>query len=172
MALIRKVRGHVPEIGENTFLAETATIIGDVTIGKDCSIWYGAVLRGDGNTITIKPLLYEYTTEDDVINYTFYPSPAINSGGGQFDPLEICAEIVLTRNDSAVAPALAPSKASRKAQSIHSTVKSNVNVKERHDVYSRTDFNSRQPKYEVKKRVFNSREEQAASFWKKHKMTR
>ena len=53
MALIRKVRGHVPSIGENTFLAETATIIGDVTIGKDCSIWYGAVLRGDVNTITI-----------------------------------------------------------------------------------------------------------------------
>ena len=127
----------------------------------------------DGNTITIKPLLYEYNTEDgEVVNYTFYPSPAIYSGDGQFDPLEICAEIVLTRNDSAVAPALAPSKASRKAQSNHSTVKNNVNVKERHDVYSRTDFNSRQPKYEVKKRVFNSREEQAASFWKKHKMTR
>ena len=53
MALVRKVRGHVPEIGENTFLAETATIIGDVTIGKDCSIWYGAVLRGDVNKITI-----------------------------------------------------------------------------------------------------------------------
>ena len=53
MALIRKVRGHVPSIGENTFLAETATIIGDVTIGKDCSIWYGAVLRGDVNAITI-----------------------------------------------------------------------------------------------------------------------
>ena len=53
MALIRKVRGHVPEIGENTFLAETAVIIGDDTIGKDCSIWYGAVLRGDVNTITI-----------------------------------------------------------------------------------------------------------------------
>ena len=53
MALIRKVRGHAPSIGENTFLAETATIIGDVTIGKDCSIWYGAVLRGDVNKITI-----------------------------------------------------------------------------------------------------------------------
>ena len=54
MALIRKVRGHVPEIGENTFLAETATIIGDVTIGKDCSIWYGAVLRGDVNTFSLR----------------------------------------------------------------------------------------------------------------------
>ncbi len=53
MALIRKVRGHVPQIGENTFLAETAVILGDVTIGEDCSIWYGAVLRGDVNKITI-----------------------------------------------------------------------------------------------------------------------
>ena len=47
MALIRKVRGHEPVIGENTFLAETAVILGNVTIGRDCSIWYNAVLRGD-----------------------------------------------------------------------------------------------------------------------------
>ncbi len=53
MALIREIRGHVPQIGENTFLAETAVILGDVTIGEDCSIWYGAVLRGDVNKITI-----------------------------------------------------------------------------------------------------------------------
>ena len=48
MALIKEVRGHTPVIGENTFLAETAVILGDVTIGRDCSIWYNAVLRGDG----------------------------------------------------------------------------------------------------------------------------
>ena len=53
MALIRKVRGHEPVIGENTFLAETAVILGDVTIGRDCSIWYNAVLRGDVNRIVI-----------------------------------------------------------------------------------------------------------------------
>ncbi|MCH5331120.1 MAG: gamma carbonic anhydrase family protein [Alistipes sp.] len=53
MALIKKVRGHEPQIGENTFLAETAVIIGDVKIGSDCSIWYNAVLRGDVNSITI-----------------------------------------------------------------------------------------------------------------------
>ena len=38
MALIKEVRGHTPAIGENTFLAETADILGDVTIGHDCSI--------------------------------------------------------------------------------------------------------------------------------------
>lgn len=53
MALVRKVRGHEPEIGENTFLAENATIIGDVKIGDNCSIWYNAVLRGDVNSIRI-----------------------------------------------------------------------------------------------------------------------
>ena len=53
MAIIKKVRGYEPEIGENTFLAESATIIGNCKIGKDCSIWYGAVLRGDVNAITI-----------------------------------------------------------------------------------------------------------------------
>ena len=53
MALVRKLRGFTPKIGEGTFLAETAAIIGDVEIGKDCSIWYGAVLRGDVNSIRL-----------------------------------------------------------------------------------------------------------------------
>ena len=76
MALIRKVRGHVPEIGENTFLAETATIIGDVTIGKDCSIWYGAVLRGDVNKITIGD---RTNIQDGTVIHTLYdksPKPS------------------------------------------------------------------------------------------------
>lgn len=53
MALIKSVRGFTPEIGENTYLAENATIVGDVVIGNDCSIWFGAVLRGDVNSIRI-----------------------------------------------------------------------------------------------------------------------
>lgn len=53
MAYIREIRGHTPQVGENTFLAETAVLVGDVTVGRDCSIWYNAVLRGDVNTITI-----------------------------------------------------------------------------------------------------------------------
>lgn len=53
MALIKSVRGFTPVIGDNTFLAENATIIGDVIIGSDCSIWYNAVLRGDVNSIRI-----------------------------------------------------------------------------------------------------------------------
>ncbi|MDD3789575.1 MAG: gamma carbonic anhydrase family protein [Petrimonas sp.] len=53
MALIKSVRGFTPQIGENTFLADNATVIGDVIIGNHCSIWFNAVLRGDVNSIRI-----------------------------------------------------------------------------------------------------------------------
>ena len=51
MAIIRPLNGVEPRIGKNCFIAENAAIIGDVEIGDDCSIWYGAVLRGDVNPI-------------------------------------------------------------------------------------------------------------------------
>ena len=53
MAIIRELKGDRPVIGERAFLAETATIIGTVTMGDDCSVWYGAVLRGDVGAIRI-----------------------------------------------------------------------------------------------------------------------
>lgn len=53
MALIREVLGKTPIVGEDTFLAETAVIIGDVVMGDGCSIWYNAVLRGDVNSIRL-----------------------------------------------------------------------------------------------------------------------
>lgn len=53
MALIKPLNGISPKIGKNCFLAETAVIIGDVEIGDNSSIWYGAVLRGDVNPIRI-----------------------------------------------------------------------------------------------------------------------
>lgn len=53
MAIIRELNGITPKIGKNCFIAENAAIIGDVEIGDDCSIWYGAVLRGDVNSIRI-----------------------------------------------------------------------------------------------------------------------
>jgi len=53
MALIKTLKGFTPEIGERVFLAENASLIGEVTIGDDCSIWYGAVLRGDVGAIRI-----------------------------------------------------------------------------------------------------------------------
>ncbi|MDR3252592.1 MAG: gamma carbonic anhydrase family protein, partial [Tannerella sp.] len=53
MALIKSVRGFDPIIGNDTYLADNATIIGDVVIGDGCSIWFGTILRGDVNSIRI-----------------------------------------------------------------------------------------------------------------------
>ena len=53
MALILPCRTITPKIGENCFLAPNATIVGDVEIGDDCSIWFNAVVRGDVNSIRI-----------------------------------------------------------------------------------------------------------------------
>ncbi|MDR1372909.1 MAG: gamma carbonic anhydrase family protein [Dysgonamonadaceae bacterium] len=53
MALIKTLRGITPKIGDNVFLAENSTVIGDVEIGRDSSIWYNTVLRGDVNSIRI-----------------------------------------------------------------------------------------------------------------------
>ncbi|MBI5917257.1 MAG: gamma carbonic anhydrase family protein [Bacteroidetes bacterium] len=51
MALIKTVRGFTPQFGNNCYLADNATIIGDVAMGDDCSVWFTAVVRGDVNSI-------------------------------------------------------------------------------------------------------------------------
>ncbi len=53
MALIKTVRGHQPKFGTACWLAENATITGDVIMGKECSVWFQAVIRGDVNEIRI-----------------------------------------------------------------------------------------------------------------------
>jgi carbonic anhydrase/acetyltransferase-like protein (isoleucine patch superfamily) len=53
MALIKTLKGITPQFEKDVFLAENATVIGDVVIGEGSSIWYGAVLRGDVGTIRI-----------------------------------------------------------------------------------------------------------------------
>jgi len=73
MALVKKVRGKSPKIGQNCFLAENATIIGDVEMGNGCSVWFNAVLRGDvhyikiGNNVNIQ--------DGAVIHGTYEKSP-------------------------------------------------------------------------------------------------
>ncbi len=69
MTLIKSVRGFTPEIGENCYLAENATIIGDVIIGKDCSIWFNTVLRGDVNSIRIGDRV---NVQDGTVIHTLY----------------------------------------------------------------------------------------------------
>ncbi len=53
MALLLPVRGVHPVIGDDCFLAENATVVGEVTMGNSCSVWFTAVVRGDVNRITI-----------------------------------------------------------------------------------------------------------------------
>jgi carbonic anhydrase/acetyltransferase-like protein (isoleucine patch superfamily) len=53
MALILPVRGIYPVMGENCWLAPNATVVGDVTMGNDCSVWFSAVVRGDVHYIKI-----------------------------------------------------------------------------------------------------------------------
>src|SRR6056297_1151594 len=51
MALFKTVEGKKPSYGENCYFAENATIIGEVSMGDDCSVWFQAVVRGDVNYI-------------------------------------------------------------------------------------------------------------------------
>ncbi len=53
MALIKSVRGFSPEWGEGCFIAENATLVGQVKMGNQCSIWFNAVVRGDVSAITM-----------------------------------------------------------------------------------------------------------------------
>ncbi|MCB9280072.1 MAG: gamma carbonic anhydrase family protein [Lewinellaceae bacterium] len=53
MALIKPVKGIQPQFGANCYLAENATIVGDVIAGDDCSFWFQCVVRGDVNSIRI-----------------------------------------------------------------------------------------------------------------------
>ncbi len=51
MALILPVNGISPIYGDNCWFAPNATIVGDVTMGQDCTVWFNAVVRGDVNRI-------------------------------------------------------------------------------------------------------------------------
>ncbi len=53
MALIKEVKGKNPLLKEDIFLSENSTIVGDVEIGNNCSVWFNAVIRGDVNSIKI-----------------------------------------------------------------------------------------------------------------------
>ncbi len=51
MALIKPVKGVLPQFGKNCYFSENATIVGDVVMGDDCSVWFQAVVRGDVHSI-------------------------------------------------------------------------------------------------------------------------
>lgn len=53
MPIIKTVRGFTPQFGENCFLADNSVVIGEVVMGKNCTVWFNAVVRGDVHSITI-----------------------------------------------------------------------------------------------------------------------
>ena len=77
MAIIKPLNNKMPTIGARCFLAETAVIIGDVEIGSDCSIWYGAVLRGDVNPIIIGDRV---NIQDGAVLHTTYQDSTVEIG--------------------------------------------------------------------------------------------
>ena len=53
MSIIKAVRGLTPKFGKNCFIADGAVIVGEVTMGDNCTVWFNAVVRGDVHSISI-----------------------------------------------------------------------------------------------------------------------
>lgn len=75
--IIKTIRGFSPAFGKNCFFAENATIIGDVVLGDEVSIWYQAVVRGDVNAIRIGN---KVNIQDGVIIHATYETASTNIG--------------------------------------------------------------------------------------------
>ena len=73
MGLIKEVRGFKPQIGEDAYIAENATIIGEVICGTQCSFWFNTVVRGDVNYIKMGNKVN--VQDGAVIHGTFEKSP-------------------------------------------------------------------------------------------------
>jgi len=67
--MIITVREKTPEFGQNNYIAPTATLIGDVKTGNDCSFWFGSVVRGDVNSIRIGN---KVNVQDNVVIHCTY----------------------------------------------------------------------------------------------------
>ena len=77
MALIKSERGFTPKVGKDCFLADNAVLIGDTVIGDECSIWFGAILRGDVNSIRIGNRV---NIQDGSVLHTLYEKSTIEIG--------------------------------------------------------------------------------------------
>jgi len=73
MALILPVNGISPKFGTNCYLAENATVVGNVTMGDDCSVWFTAVVRGDVHYIKIGDKVN--IQDGAIIHCTYQKSP-------------------------------------------------------------------------------------------------
>ena len=69
MRIIKPVKGKHPQISKDCFIAENATIVGEVFIGKQCSVWFNAVIRGDVHFIKIGD---KVNIQDGAVLHTTY----------------------------------------------------------------------------------------------------
>jgi carbonic anhydrase/acetyltransferase-like protein (isoleucine patch superfamily) len=77
MALIKPVKGIHPIIGNDCYLAENSTIVGDVVMGNQCSIWFNAVVRGDVNSIRMGN---KVNVQDGAVIHCTYEKTKVNIG--------------------------------------------------------------------------------------------
>ncbi|NLO49597.1 MAG: gamma carbonic anhydrase family protein [Bacteroidales bacterium] len=77
MALIKTLNGATPKIGKNSFLADNATLVGDVIMGDNCSVWFNAVVRGDVHYIRIGN---QVNIQDGAIIHCTYKIAPVNIG--------------------------------------------------------------------------------------------
>lgn len=71
--IIKTINGKTPTIGEDCFIAENATIVGEVSMGDQCSIWFNAVLRGDVHFIKMGDKVN--VQDGAVVHCTYKKSP-------------------------------------------------------------------------------------------------
>lgn len=77
MPVIYSIKGKKPILGKNTFIAENATIVGDVQMGDNCSVWFNAVIRGDVHYIKIGN---NVNVQDGAIIHCTYKTSPTNIG--------------------------------------------------------------------------------------------
>ncbi len=77
MPLILPVQGIEPKFGDNCFIAENATVVGDVVMGNQCSVWFNAVVRGDVHSIRIGDLV---NIQDGAVLHCTYQKAPLNIG--------------------------------------------------------------------------------------------
>ncbi len=77
MALIKTVHGITPQFGNDCYLAENSTIIGDVICGDQCSFWFNAVVRGDVNSIRMGD---KVNVQDGAIVHCTYNKTIVSIG--------------------------------------------------------------------------------------------
>ena len=77
MALIKSCRGKTPVFGDNCWFAENATIVGEVKMGNDCSVWFNSVIRGDVNSIRIGD---KVNVQDGAVIHCTFEKTKVNIG--------------------------------------------------------------------------------------------